>query len=66
MATNLNIDPELLEEALKLGGLKTKKETVNRALEEFILRRKQKDIISLFGSIAYEPDYNYKASRKRK
>ena len=66
MATNLDIDPKLLEEALAIGGLKTKKATVNKALEEFIQRRKQKDILELFGSIAYDPAYDYKAHRDRK
>lgn len=65
MATNLDIDPKLLEEALMIGKLKTKKATVNKALEEFIQRRKQMDVLSLFGSIVYEPDYDYKAHRNR-
>ena len=66
MATNLGIDAELLEEALRIGGQKSKKLTVNLALREFIDRRKQKEIIKLFGSIVYEPGYDYKKSRKRK
>ncbi|MCB0593790.1 MAG: type II toxin-antitoxin system VapB family antitoxin [Lewinellaceae bacterium] len=66
MATNLDIDPKLLEEALKAGGLKTKKATVNKALEEFIQRRKQEDILALFGSIVYDPEYDYKTHRDRK
>ena len=66
MATNLDIDPKLLEEALKAGGLKTKKATVNKALEEFIQRRKQEDILTLFGSIVYDPEYDYKTHRNRK
>ncbi|MCB0559733.1 MAG: type II toxin-antitoxin system VapB family antitoxin [Lewinellaceae bacterium] len=66
MATNLDINPELLEEALKVGGLKTKKATVNKALEEFIQRRKQEDILTLFGSIVYDPAYDYKKHRNRK
>ena len=66
MATNLDIDPKLLEEALKAGGLKTKKATVNKALEEFIQRRKQEDILTLFGSIVYDPEYDYKKHRNRK
>ncbi len=66
MATNLDIDPKLLEEALKVGGLKTKKATVNKALEEFIQRRKQEDILALFGSIVYDPEYDYKKQRNRK
>ena len=64
MATNLDINVALLNEALKVGGQKSKKDTVNLALEEFIRRRKQKQIISLFGNIVYEPDYDYKALRK--
>jgi len=63
MATNLNINQELLEEALKIGGQKTKKSTVNKALKEFIEKRKQIEIISMFGSIVYEAGHNYKDSR---
>jgi hypothetical protein len=64
MATNLAIDQSLLEEAQKLGGKKTKKETVNEALIEYIQRRKQKKVISLFGQVDYEPDYDYKRERE--
>lgn len=63
MATNLAIDQKLLEQALKLGGKKTKKDTVNEALTEYVQRRKQKKIISLFGKVEYEPDYDYKKER---
>ena len=65
MATNLAIDPDLLETALKTGGLKTKKDTVNLALTEFIKRRKNADILSLFGTIVYDEDYDYKKMRQR-
>lgn len=65
MATNLAINEVLLIKALELGGFRTKKETVNAALEEFIKRRKAEDIISLFGQINYESDYNYKKMRNR-
>ena len=65
MATNLSIDAQLLDEALKAGGLKTKKDTVNLALEEFIKRRKMADILDLFGSIEYDEDYDYKEARRR-
>jgi len=64
MATNLAIDQKLLEEAQKLGGKKTKKDTVNEALVEYIQRRKQKKIISLFGKVEYESDYDYKQERE--
>ena len=65
MATNLNIDLELLETALELGGLKTKRETVNQALREFIQRRQQQQIKQLFGAIHYDEAYDYKKSRNR-
>ena len=64
MATNLSIDPDLLEEALHISGLKTKKETVNQALKEFVQRRKQREIASLFGQLPQDPDYDYKQGRK--
>ena len=66
MATNLAIDNELLIEAQKIAGFKTKKDTVNSALKEFIERRKQIEIIDLFGGIDYDNDYDYKAERNRK
>jgi len=65
MATNLAIDEKLLIEAQKIGGHKTKKETVNQALKEYIQRRKQSEVISLFGKIKYEKDYDYKRYRSR-
>jgi Arc/MetJ family transcription regulator len=63
MATNLAIDQELLNRALEVGGLKTKKDTVNLALREFINRRKQIEIINLFGKMTPDPDYDYKKGR---
>ncbi|MFZ2960920.1 MAG: type II toxin-antitoxin system VapB family antitoxin [Candidatus Ozemobacteraceae bacterium] len=65
MPTNLAIDDVLLSLALQIGGLKTKKETVNQALKEFIEKRKQKDIIELFGRFDSDPDYDYKKARSR-
>ena len=63
--TNLAIDDNLILEAQRIGGHKTKKETVTEALKEYIQKRKQLKIINLFGKIDYDPDYNYKESRKR-
>ncbi len=65
MATNLSIDPKLLDEALRVGGEKTKKATVTKALEEFIARRRQKKILELFGTLEWNPDFDYKRERKR-
>lgn len=65
MATNLDIDQELLEKARQLGGHRTKKATVVEALEEYVRRREQIRLLELFGTIDYDPDYDYKAERKR-
>jgi Arc/MetJ family transcription regulator len=65
MATNLALDDELLRTAQAIGGFTTKKETVTRALEEFIQRHTTRDVIGLFGTIDYEADYDYKARRQR-
>jgi Arc/MetJ family transcription regulator len=65
MATNLAIKQELLLEALEVSGLKTKKDTVNLALKEFINRRKQMEILKLFGKLDPDPDYDYKKGRYR-
>jgi len=65
MATNLAIDDALVEEARRIGGHKTKKAAVSQALEEYIQRRKQQEILSLFGTVEYDPDYDYKDQRKK-
>lgn len=65
MPTNLAIDDELLEEALRVGGHRTKKATVTEALQEYIQRRKQAEILTLFGQIEYDPEYDYKKQRSR-
>jgi Arc/MetJ family transcription regulator len=63
MATNLALDDRLIEEAREVGGHKTKKEAVTAALQEYVQRRKQMEIIKLFGTIDYDPAYDYKARR---
>ena len=65
MATNLAIDEGLLLEAQEMGGFRTKKETVNEALREYVQRRKQVKIIELFGTIDFEPSYDYKKQRRQ-
>ena len=65
MATNLAIDPELLERALAVSGERTKTAAVKRALEEFIARREQGKIVELFGSLEWDPECDYKAARSR-
>lgn len=66
MATNLAIDDRLIEQAKQLGKHKTKKAVVTEALQEYIQRRKQKDILRLFSKIEYDEKYNYKEQRKLK
>ncbi|MDY7093507.1 MAG: type II toxin-antitoxin system VapB family antitoxin [Acidobacteriota bacterium] len=65
MATNLDIDPQLLQEAQRVGGHRTKKATVNEALEEYIQRHRQREILKLFGTVDYDPAYDYKEQRRR-
>lgn len=65
VATNLDIDPDLLERALVIGGERTKKATVNRALQEFIARRSQVRLLELFGTLDWNADYDYKSERSR-
>lgn len=65
MATNLAIDDTLLQEALRVSGLKTKKDTVNLALKEFVDRRKQLEIIDIFGTMDPDPGYDSKKGRTR-
>jgi hypothetical protein len=65
MTTNLALDPKLLNRALKLGGEKTKKATVTRALEEFIAKRSQKNMLDLMGKLEWDASYNHKVERSR-
>ena len=65
MATNLSIDPKLLDRALEVSGENTKKAAVTLALKEFIARREQKRLLELFGSLDWDADYDYKAERTR-
>jgi len=65
MATNLSIDPALLERLLEVSGEKTKKAAVTRALEEFIGRRKQKRLLDLMGKLEWDDSFDYKGERSR-
>ncbi|MBT8395593.1 MAG: type II toxin-antitoxin system VapB family antitoxin [Gemmatimonadetes bacterium] len=65
MATNLDLDPELLNRALAVSGKETKKAAVTLALEEFIARREQKEILELFRALDWDPDFDYRAERSR-
>ena len=65
MATNLSIDPELIERALEVSGERTKKAAVTKALQEFIARRQQKGLLELIGKLEWDAAYDYKAERNR-
>jgi hypothetical protein len=66
MATNLSIDPELIERALEVSGERTKKAAVTKALQEFIARRKQKRVLELMGKLEWDNSFDYKADRNRR
>jgi len=65
VATNLAIDDRLIDEARRIGKHRTKKAAVTEALQEYIRRRKQVEICELFGTIDYDPGYDYKDERRR-
>ncbi|MEQ1881210.1 MAG: type II toxin-antitoxin system VapB family antitoxin [Burkholderiales bacterium] len=64
MATNLNLDDKLIDAALKLGGHKSKREAVHRALEEYVQWLRQQTIISEFGRVDYDPKFDHRKQRK--
>ena len=66
MATNLSIDPELIQRALEVSGERTKKAAVTKALQEFVARRQQKRLLELIGKLEWDDAYDYKAERDRK
>ncbi len=66
MATNLALDDNLIEEARTIGRHRTKKAVVTEALQEYIQRRKQIEILNIFNTIEYDSEYNYKKQRNVK
>lgn len=66
MATNLSLDPHLIDRALELSGERTKRAAVTRALEEFIARREQKKLRELFGKLDWNDEVDYKDDRRRR
>jgi hypothetical protein len=63
VATNLNLDPELLDHAFRLSGERSKKAAVTKALEEFIARRELAGLADLLEQVTWDPEYDYKAER---
>ena len=66
MATNLAIDPQLLERAVEVSGERTKKAVVTKALQEFIARRQQRRVAELMGKLEWDASFDYKAERSRR
>ncbi len=66
MATNLSLDPKLIERAVEVSGERTKNAAVSRALEDFIARRSQKRLIDLMGKLEWDRSFDYKAGRSRR
>lgn len=65
MTTNLALDPKLLDRALEVSGQKTKKAAVTLALEEFIAKRSQKNMLDLMGKLEWDESFDYKVDRSR-
>ena len=66
MPTNLKLNDKMIEQAVKLGGFKTKQEAVNAALEEFVGRRQRLRILELAGRIEFNPAWKYKQMRRHR
>jgi len=66
MPTNLAIDDDLLERALRVGGMPSKRATVNEALREFIARRKRRAALDLIGTIEFADDFDPKKDRAKR
>ena len=66
MATNVELDPKLMREALRVGKHKTKREAIETALREYVKKSTQPSILEMFGKVDYWPDYDYNASRKKR
>jgi Arc/MetJ family transcription regulator len=66
MATNLQIEDKLVQKAVRLGGHKTKKEAVSKALLEYVHQLEQEGILSMFGTVDYDPQDDYKKQRSRR
>ena len=65
MATNLALDPDLLDRVVQVSGKSTKKDAVTTALKEFVALREQKKLAELFGKLEWDDAFNYKAERSR-
>ncbi len=65
MRTNIVIDEELMKEAMTLSGLKTKRDIVHRALEDFVRNLKKRDLREIRGKVSFAAGYDHKKLRSR-
>jgi Arc/MetJ family transcription regulator len=63
--TNLQLDDRLIDEAVRLGGHKTKRAAVTQALVDYTQRLRQVKVLSEFGKVDLVPDYDYKTQRSK-
>jgi Arc/MetJ family transcription regulator len=66
MRTNIEIRDDLMNQAIAVSGLKTKKEVVELAISEFIEVRSRKSLEDLRGKIQFSDGYDYKSAREGK
>lgn len=66
MPTNLAIDDKLLERAKRLGKHRTKREAVNTALREYVRHRELLKVLDAFGTIDFDPSWDYKRERRKR
>lgn len=64
MRTNIVLDDALIQEAMRLAGSTTKRETVDRALRDWVARRRQQEILDLAGAGLLDADYDVRKIRE--
>ena len=60
MRTNIVLDENLVHEATKLTGVRTKRELIDLALRELIRSRRKKNLFDLSGKIQFTDDFDHK------
>jgi Arc/MetJ family transcription regulator len=66
MATNLALDDKLIDQAVRLGKHKSKKEAVTAALESYVRQRKRAGLSDLIGNVDFHDDFDHRAMRRRR
>jgi len=66
MKTSIELNEELVKEALRLTNLQTEQELIDFALAELIRHRKKRNLLDLSGQIKFSEDYDYKALRENR